>query len=110
MTTEYQETLDGLKNELLDWMKENPGNSEPNDTIFELADSGVPVYTSDLLQWACDYCAFATNEPELGPAFDGSPTPTNIIAANIFESLESDLWEFYYEHENDYLDDEDEDE
>jgi hypothetical protein len=29
----------------------------------------------------------ATEEPELGPAFDGKPTPVNIIAANIYEHL-----------------------
>ena len=42
--------------------------------IHEIADSSVPVYTSDLLALACADTSLATDEPELGPAFDGSPT------------------------------------
>ena len=29
----------------------------------------------------------------VGPAFDGSPTPVNIIAANVYERLTADLFE-----------------
>ena len=75
------------------------GIDEIGDTIHELADGLVPVYTSDLLSLAADNLALATDEPELGPAFDGSPTPTNIIAANVYEWLTAELWEYARELE-----------
>ena len=65
-----------------------------HDIIFDVSDSNVPFYTSDLLDVASNDNWVATNDPSLGPAFDGSPTPTNIIAANIFEGIEERLWEF----------------
>ena len=101
--SELLKTLDGLKSELKEWIIENPDEDEPNDKIFELADSGVPIDTYDLLQWALENSSFATDEPELGPAFDGTPTPTNIIAANIFEYLESELWEYWRDERDDIL-------
>ena len=66
---------------------------EPHDVIFEIADSNVPIYNYDLLDVASNNINIAVNEPELGPAFDGSPTPINVIAANIFEYLETELWD-----------------
>lgn len=92
--------------ELQEWIDENPGDDEPHDRIFEIADSHVPVYNSDIIQCASDNINLALDEPELGPAFDGSPTPItiNIIAANIFEHIEAELWEYYNEHKDDYLD------
>lgn len=65
---------------------------EPHDVIHEIADGTVPVYPSDLLALACEDVALATDSPELGPAFDGEPTPVNIIAANVFEAIETALW------------------
>lgn len=63
------------------------------DTVHEIADSCVPVYTNDLLDIAATDNRVGVDEPELGPAFDGSPTPTNIIAANIYERLTEALYE-----------------
>jgi len=77
---------------LQEYLEDDPDLDE-HDTIFEIADSCVPVYTYDILQLAAENLFLATDEPELGPAFDGSPTPVNIIAANIFEHLERVLWE-----------------
>jgi len=78
---------------------------EISDIIFETADSMVPVYYSELLDLAADNNNLATDEPELGPAsgsnFDGSNSPVNIIAANVFEALESDLWDYWRELESD---------
>lgn len=73
---------------------DNEYHNELCDIVFECADSGVPVYTSDILQLAADNIDLATSEPDLGPAFDGSPTPVNIIAANIFEAIEDCLWTY----------------
>lgn len=77
-----------------------PNDNLIHDLIFEAADSGVPVYTYDLIALAHDDLSLATNTPELGPAFDGSPTPENIIAANVFERLESELWDYWREIED----------
>jgi hypothetical protein len=59
----------------------------PEDTLTEMADAWVPIYTSDLMDLAADNIDFAVLEPEIGPAFDGTPTPVNIVAANIYEAL-----------------------
>ena len=101
-------TLEDLKNEaresFMDSLSYEGFNSwddlesfEPHDMIFEITDSCVPIYTYDLLAVAQSNLWLATYEPEMGPAFDGSPTPTNIIAANIFEAIEQDLFEFWDE-------------
>jgi hypothetical protein len=68
-----------------------------SDVIHEIADSSVPVYTSQLLDLAAEDNCLATDEPELGPAFDGTPTPVNIIAANVYERLTEVLWEAWHE-------------
>ncbi len=60
----------------------------PEDRLSEIVDSSVPIYTSDLMDIAANDINMATLEPELGPAFDGTPTPANIIAANIYEALQ----------------------
>jgi hypothetical protein len=70
-----------------------PRQDEPHDVIHEIADGAIPVYTSDLLRLAAENNDMATATPELGPAFDGKPTPVNIIAANLFEAIEESLWE-----------------
>jgi len=88
-------TLRELVKGAIDELKDYGLNSwdEPHDAISEISDSNVPVYTSNILQLAADNIELATDKPELGPAFDGSPTPINIIAANIYEYLESELWD-----------------
>lgn len=90
--------IDGARTELRErWANYRdefgPRADEPHDVIHELADSCVPVYTSDLLALANEDNGLATDEPEISPAFDGSPTPTNIIAANVFERIEAALWD-----------------
>ena len=73
--------------------------TEPHDIIHEIADGAVPVYTGDLMELAARNNDLALTEPELGPAFDGTPTPVNIIAANVFEAVEAGLWEEWREIE-----------
>ena len=77
---------DSLKNDydLLD-------ERDPEDFVWEVADSFVPVYTSELIEYGYHNRDLMFDEPELGPAFDGSPTPTNIIAANIYEAVSNHL-------------------
>lgn len=93
MGQSLSDLLDDARKELREYWEENPKETEPHDRIHEIADGSVPVYTYDILQLAADNIDLATNEPELGPAFDGSPTPVNIIAANIFERIEEACWD-----------------
>lgn len=65
------------------------------DVISEIADTNTPIYTYNILQYAVNNLNLATDEPEIGPAFDGTPTPINIIAANIYEAIAADLWEYW---------------
>lgn len=58
----------------------------PEDTITEYVDSSVPVYNSTLLELAASNNSLALDEPEI-LAFDGTATPINAIAGNIYERL-----------------------
>ncbi len=75
-------------NELDDRYKNGDINS---DDIHEIADSHTPIYNSTILEFALEDMDLATEEPEVGPAFDGSPTAINIIAANIYDRLYGEL-------------------
>lgn len=78
---------------------EHDPDAEPSDVAHKVADGWVPVYNDDLIQTAADTMSLATDVPELGPAFDGSPTACNIIAANIYERLLDAAWEVINERE-----------
>jgi len=80
------------KEELRQWANRNPDNGNPGDTIFGIANSSVPIYDYEILQMAMNDLSLAIDSPESGPAFDGSPSPINIIAGNILEMLRSELW------------------
>jgi len=89
---------EGVKEEVRECF-EFSRDAEPSDVAHEIADSWVPVYTYDIMQLAADNLCLATDEPELGPAFGGQPTPVNIIAANIYEALHEAAWEVIRELE-----------
>jgi len=99
-------TLREIENDVLEELKERlEGNVELHyggeivvsideyDLYHEIADSNVPIYNYDLMRLGADNLFLAVDEPELGPAFDGSPTPVNIIAANIYEHLQDHMLE-----------------
>ncbi len=92
-----KETLWGreqmVRSEVRDRADELREDVYPEDILHEIADTSVPVYTSSLMDMAADNIGLAVDEPELGPAFDGSPTPVNIIAANVFEALQQVAYE-----------------
>jgi hypothetical protein len=90
---------EGAIRELDEYWNDEGGKDDPyqEDRCHEIADSWVPVYTYELLQMAADNLDLAHIEPECGPAFDGSATPINIIAANIYEALSNALHEHLYE-------------
>lgn len=101
--TLYELECDAIA-ELRAWHEDHP-RDEPHDAIHEIADTSVPVYTGDLLRLAAENLALATDDPECGPAFDGSPTPVNIIAANVYEHLERKLWDAWQTLEEEADDD-----
>lgn len=89
------------------YIEENPdmdrdtveGNINDNGTIDEITDSSVPVYTSDIMELGSLGEVYG-HENELPPAFDGTPTPSNIVATSIYEILNEEAWEEVH----DYLD------
>jgi len=68
----------------------------PEDVVAEIADGSVPIYNNDLITCAYHDMSLAVDEPECGPAFDGTPTPCNIIAANIYERVSNELYQMLY--------------
>ncbi len=93
------ERVDDALTDLKDWLEANPGGDPSYDsTIHEIADGAVPIYYSDILQMAADNNFLALEEPEIGPAFDGTATPINIIAANIYEHIYHALYEYWDEY------------
>jgi len=79
------------------------------DIIHSCADENVPLHRSDLMDLAREYPDLMTDEPELGPAFGGEPTPINLLAANVFEWIVEGLNEwvgdgYYNQLVGDYVD------
>ncbi len=79
----------------------------PDDRIMEIVDSSVPIYTATLMEMAADNISLAVDEPEVGPAFDGSPTPVNIVAANVYEALMEAAFDEWRTIEDERADDDD---
>ncbi len=86
----------GIRQEIRDEAAELLNEPNYEDRLHEMADGSVPVYTTNLMRLAAGDVYLAADEPEGGPAFDGSPTPANIVAANVYERLfraANDEWE-----------------
>lgn len=95
-----RERIKDAKEEALERLAEEP-NVDTYELAHEVADGSVPVYTYDLLIMAAeDDIYLATTEPELGPAFDGSPTPANVIAANVYERIYQEVVDTLQGEEN----------
>lgn len=88
----WHDYLKMAREEATDWIEDSP-DAEPGEVAHEIADSCIPVYTHTILKLGLEHMDLAIVEPELGPAFDGKPTPVNIIAANIYEALYSEAYE-----------------
>ena len=105
MSRDMQERIESACDDLRDWAMENPDEIErdqPHDQIHEIADGACPIYTSDIIAAAQADSDLILNEPELGPAFDGKPTPVNIIAANIYEKITAALWDAWGEIKDEF--------
>jgi len=98
MTQSLQQIIDGAKEELKDTFKDA---EYPTDLIHEITDSACLMPNCSYLQLACDNMHLALDEPEIGPAFDGTPTPINIIVANLYENISNELHQYLYELQDD---------
>ena len=97
MTETLSTTLAGARADLDERIAYDPDvlDDEPHDLVFEIADSNTPIYYSDLMDVASSDYDMILTEPSIGPAFDGEPTPINIIAANIYEAICADLFQYW---------------
>jgi hypothetical protein len=98
-----RETLQSLINDAIETFEDEylcEWRKYPEDDIAEIADGSVPVYHSELLELASDNWDLLLTEPDCGPAYDGTPTPINIVAANVYEAVSSALYQWWYEHED----------
>lgn len=68
--------------------------------IHELADSAVPVYNADILRITAEEPEIAHTAPDYA-AFDGTFTPVNVAAANIYEAIQAALWTRFEGHKMD---------
>src|SRR4051794_32880363 len=92
--TNLRTILDDVRAELRDRWENYRGEfgNDPHDVIHEIADSSVPVYTSDLLELSCDGPSLATDEPEVVGA-DYFGTALAIIVGNVYERISVALFE-----------------
>jgi len=95
------QSLDQIISDAKDELQENYRDVEyPTDLIHEITDSACLMPNYRYLELACENMLLALDTPECGPAFDGSPTPINIIVANLYEAISNGLHEYLYELEN----------
>ena len=71
---------------------DDPWNGDEHAMIHELADNAVPVYNADILRITAEEPEIAHTAPDYA-AFDGTFTPVNVAAANIYEAIQTALWE-----------------
>jgi hypothetical protein len=106
----FDDTVRSALKDLRDFLEDNPDASDSavDEEIHDIADSATPVYNGTILEYAANNISLALSEPEIGPAFDGTPTPINIIAANIYEAIVNALHDEYRDWELRKEDNEDE--
>lgn len=92
--------IDSATEDFRSWLEDNEDTMDVGDAIFETTDSSVPIYNSEILETISESPSLWSRETELGPAFDGAPTPVNIAAGVIFEVINEALWEAWNERED----------
>ena len=103
MNKELRDLVDDSIRELKRWREENP-NEEPNDRIWEIADTNTPVYHAEALELCVNNLGeLATLDVE---NFDPSDvTPARIAQLAIYEYLEQIMWEWWNEQVAESVDD-----
>ncbi len=94
MTQTLSQIIDTAKEALADSFRDY---EYPEDLVHELADNACCINNYNLLQLACEDLTLATEESELGLAFDGRKTAVNAIAANLYERISNELHQYLYE-------------
>jgi hypothetical protein len=83
-----QDVIESAKSELMqEIVHDELSFDDACDRVHEISDSNVPVYHGELIQLAQDDMTLMLEEPELGPAFDGSSTAINVLAAVVYERI-----------------------
>lgn len=75
-------------------------DDEASDIISEIADGRIPIYTYEVLEVAMSNLRLACDSPKIY-GWDWKPSPSELIQANIYEHLQSKLFEWYYENKKD---------
>jgi len=99
MTQSLYQIIKDAKEELQQQLNDEPDMQYPEDRVHEIVDSICLMPNYQYLELACDNMDLALNEPECGPAFDGTPTPINIICANLYTAISNELHQYLYELE-----------
>ena len=81
--------------ESIKWNKDNEEDYEIDDLINETANTNIPIYTYDLLQYASNN--FDLIEPN--DLVGENPDVTQIISANIYEILTEELYNYINKRE-----------
>ena len=84
-----EDAIDDLE-ESIKWNKDNEEDQEIDDLIHETADSNIPIYTYDLLQYASNTLWLATETSDLAGEH---PDAIKTIQCNIYEALTEALYE-----------------
>ena len=75
-------------------------DDEASDIISEIADSRIPIFTYQVLEVAISDLWLAYDSPEIY-GWSCKISPLQLIQANIYEHLQSKLFEWYYKNKND---------
>ncbi len=96
-----EEVRESVREAIREYIEENPDidngreiiqNINDDGRIHEIVDGAVPIYSQEILDVGRDSEIYG-HANELPPAFDGEPTPINIIATSIYEVLDETAWE-----------------
>ena len=82
-----------------DWKEIKEGNYDLDDTIHEIADSGVPIYYYDIGRYAGNTSWLMTEKPETNPEGNAHDQ----IQANIYLAIVEGLHEHVAEKESEEL-------
>jgi len=96
MALTLEQLITSAKEALEEALYYEPDIEYPEDRIHEITDNACLLPNHTYLQLAADNMELALEEPELGPAFDGRPTPVNIICANLYEHISQELFQHLY--------------
>ena len=102
MSTNFEQIKEIALEELSERFKAEPDMTYPEDMVSEIADSSVPIYTNELAEVAQSSMEVLQHQNELPPAFDGSPTVSNLIATAIYELVQEALYERLNELQQEY--------